>query len=71
MIAYLTLDERRDLCAAEVTLNGKPAQIVGAKDLFATVRTVGPWTPENKTLSAQWAWHTAREIVAKGGEFRL
>lgn len=68
---YVPAEERRALCAAPVTLNGQPATISGTDSPFALVRTCGPWTPQNKTLSADWAWHTVREIVAKGGAFKL
>lgn len=62
-VDYLTLDGRRYLCAARVTLNGKPAAIGGARNRFATV------TALDMSVSAEWAWETVARIVARGGDF--
>jgi hypothetical protein len=59
-----TQEQRRELCAAEVTLNGKRARITGAKREFARV-TVLPDGP-----GYEWAWETVARIVAAGGQFR-
>ena len=48
-----------------VTLDGKPAQVVGLRLPFATVRTLDPDVP-----SYEWAWATAARIVDNGGSFR-
>jgi hypothetical protein len=69
--ALLTLAEKRDLCAIPVTLNGHAANICGAANLFATIRTSAPWTPENKTLSGDWQWYAVARIVSEGGAFKL
>lgn len=58
------LAERRELCAAEVTLNGEPAIISGALMDFA--RVTNPRTHE----SYQWAWGSVRRVVANGGQFK-
>lgn len=64
MPGHPTLDQRRELCAAKVTLNGQPATISGAMRDFAVVRDI-------KTgLGAEWAWVTVARIVANGGRFR-
>lgn len=60
----LTLEERRILCRCIVTLDGKKAQICGAKNQFATVRAL-PDGPE-----AEFAWPTVVRIVAQGGHFK-
>lgn len=58
------LDERRALCEAEVTLDGKPATIRGAQKAFAFV------SQRDTGLGAQWAWPTVADIVAnRGGAF--
>jgi hypothetical protein len=59
-----TLDGRRELCAARVTLNGEPAAISGARHDYAMVRQLA------SGLGAEWAWPTVARIVAAGGEFR-
>lgn len=56
--------EKRDLVAAKVTLNGRPAVISGIKEKFAKVRQI----PSGD--SAEFAWHTVRHIVGKGGKFK-
>ena len=49
-----------------VTVDAKPAKIVGYCEPFATVTTWGaqPW------LCAQFSWATVARIVAAGGTFR-
>jgi hypothetical protein len=59
-----TIEQRRELCAATVTLDGQPAWIGGASLDFAIVRQI-------KTgLGAEWAWPTVARIVANGGAFK-
>jgi len=58
-------DRRQDLCTANVTVNGRRAQISGWKNDFATV------TDLRTGFSAQWAWSTVDFVVAeRGGKFR-
>jgi len=59
-----TLDQRRDLCSIDVTLDGKPARIAGAKLPFAIVREA------QSTKSVEFAWETVVRIIANGGAFR-
>ena len=60
----LTLDDKRALCAARVTLNGAPAIITGARNPFATVASLkGP------QHDATFSWPAAARIVARGGTF--
>ena len=61
---YPGLEERRELCQAAVTLNGRRACIGGAIRDFAMVRDA------ETGLSAEWAWPTVARIVANGGKFR-
>lgn len=66
VVALDQLAERYDLAAAEVTLDGQPAKIIGVRNSFATVQS------RDGRLSAEWAWSTAALIVAeRGGAFRL
>jgi hypothetical protein len=55
----LTLDERRELCAADVTLDGRPAKVCGARGTSATVAQVpdGP--------ACEFAWATVARVVAQ------
>lgn len=64
MADAVPLDERRELCAADVTLDGRPARIAGSRNDFATVRV------RATGLGAEWSWPTVRRVVANGGEFR-
>lgn len=58
-------EERRALCSARVTLNGKPAVIRGSRYHFANVAAL------DGTFNADWAWETAARIVDQGGAFKL
>lgn len=60
----MTTDERRALCAAEVTINGKPAAIGGVMLDYPVV------TALDGSVSAEWAWETVARIVAAGGSFK-
>lgn len=65
-VAEQQLAERYRLAAAEVTLDGQPANVVGVHNRFATVRS------RDGRLSAEWAWPTVALIVnERGGAFRL
>lgn len=61
----MNTETRRDLCNMTVTLDGKPAAIVGIYNDFATVRRLD-------VLSAEYAfcWETVARIVAKDGAFK-
>lgn len=63
-VASQQLAERYRLAAAEVTLDGKRAQIVGVNHRFAMVRAL------DGSIEAGWAWETAARIVARDGAFR-
>jgi hypothetical protein len=54
-------DQRRELCAATVTLDGKPARITGRRGVLATVAGGG--------LAVELAWPAVAAIVEQGGEF--
>lgn len=45
----------------EVTLNGKPARIIGRLQPFATV-----W---NETTEAVFSWQTVKKVCDNGGNF--
>jgi len=61
----LELEERRELCAEKVTLNGHRAAIGGAQNKFATV------TDLDSGLSAEWAWLTVLHVINfSNGAFR-
>ncbi len=65
----LTLDERRDLCGdGKVTLNGKPARVVGAMCDFASVYQIvykNPGSKEPILASVTFAWETIAAAVAE------
>lgn len=62
----LGLAAKRELCQAEdVTLDGKPAMIMGARNAFATVATLNVDGP-----AVEFAWPTVARIVANGGAFK-
>ncbi len=55
-----SLDERRDLCGdGKVTLNGKPARIVGAMCEFAKVYADGDQP------AYEFAWETVARAIAE------
>lgn len=58
-----TREEREELVAAAVTLNGNRARISGVNNEFATVTDI------TTRLSAEWAWESAARVVANGGKF--
>ncbi len=62
-IGGLTLEQRRELCGATITLDGQPAQIVGARLDFATVR-------DRNGRAFEWAWEIAARLVGRGGAFK-
>lgn len=59
-------DERRKAYSGlRVTLNGKPARILGFRNRFGTVAQVP------RGLSHEWSWDAIAHIVKnKGGRFR-
>lgn len=59
----MTYDEKRNLTAADVTLDGEPARICGAKLRFAVVRS-------DSGRQVEYAWPTVARIVAASGDFR-
>jgi hypothetical protein len=56
--------QRRELCEAKVTLNGKPATIAGYSLPFAHVTEI------DSGLSAEWSWTAVALVVSRGGDFR-
>ena len=57
-------DERKDIMAKKVTLNGNPATISGGMTRFAVVRQL------NGDERYEWSWETVKNIVNnKGGKF--
>ena len=62
--AEAELECRRELCQAEVTLDGQKAVIVGARNRFATVRQ------HPSGLTAEWSWEAVARVVANGGHFK-
>lgn len=56
-------DIHRSIVGCEVTLNGKPATILGRRHDFAVVATL------DGSQAFQWAWPTAYRIYMNGGEF--
>lgn len=62
----LTLQAKRELCWTEdVTLDGKPAKIMGAANAYATVATLNVDGP-----AVEFAWPTVVRIVASGAAFK-
>lgn len=63
----LTYNERWELCQERnVTLDGKPAAICGARLRFASVRRL-----HTTALSVPFAWETVQYIVEnKNGKFK-
>ena len=65
----MTIDQKRELMAKPVTLNGLPAIISGACGPFAVVRTLAP--APHHFLSGQWSWPAVARIVQAGGAFKF
>lgn len=59
----ITPEQREELVAAEVTLNGNRAKIGGTRNDFATVTDI------TTRLSAEWSWDAVARVVANGGRF--
>lgn len=57
--------ERLELCAAHVTLDGKPAKIIGARLSGAIIFAL-----DAPAEGVEFAWPTVARIVANGGAFR-
>jgi len=64
---YVTTAEREALMAMPVTLNGRPAAILGRLAPFAMIRT----TDKAPAYVGEWAWATVRHVVENGGAFKL
>jgi hypothetical protein len=60
----VSLEARFSLCEADVTLNGLPAKVCGARNRFATVRQL------SSGLSAEWSWVAVVRVVSNGGDFQ-
>jgi hypothetical protein len=60
-----TLDARRALCAARVTLNGTRAIVTGARNPFASVVSL-----DGPQYDAEFSWAAAARVIAKGGAFK-
>lgn len=57
-------DQRAELAATAVTLNGVKATISGTHRPFATVRAL-----DGSGMQGEWAWETVARIVGNGGAF--
>ena len=61
----VTYEQRKEIMAQPVTLNGKPATVSGGMTKFAVIRQLGGG------LSFEWSWSAVARIVKnKGGEFK-
>ena len=60
----VSTEQRRELCDAEVILNGHRAKVSGVRMPYASV------TDLSTGLSAEWAWPTVALVVARGGAFK-
>lgn len=65
----MTEDQKRDLMAKPVTLNGLPAIVSGACGPFAMVRTLSP-APRHH-ISGQWSWPAVARVIQSGGAFKI
>lgn len=61
----ISYDERLKLCQANVTLDGRPARVMGAKFKFAAVVFDG-----DSMTGYQWSWSAVKRIIANGGKFK-
>ncbi len=65
---YVSTAEREELMAKPVTLNGRPAAILGRLAPFAMIRT----TDKAPAYVGEWAWSTVRHVIeSNGGAFKL
>ena len=64
-MAYPTVQERRRLCEAQVTLDERPARISGWGLPFAQLSF-----RDGIGGVVEYAWETVARIVANGGAFR-
>jgi len=63
--ALVSLQRKRELVDTPVSLNGRPARIVGVQQPFATVATI----PQGPAM--EWSWEAADRIVREhGGSFQ-
>jgi len=49
-----------------ITLNDKPAQVVGFRCPFAVVRELDPMASNGH----EWVWETVERVLANGGNFK-
>lgn len=61
----ITTEQKYELIASRVTLNGKPAKVSGARLQFATVATLN-----SDGAAVEFAWPTVARIIAAGGKFK-
>jgi hypothetical protein len=59
----VSAEQRRELCNAVVTLNGKRAKIISARSDFARVVIV------SEGMGCEFAWTTVALVVSRGGKF--
>ena len=60
----ISLEQRRVLAQLSVTLDGRPARIVGVRREYAVVTSL------DGRASAEWSWRAAARICDAGGQFR-
>lgn len=58
-------DKRRELCAAVVTLDGRPAKISGALRRHPVV-----WVLDDPRISVAFTWESVERVIAAGGAFK-
>lgn len=66
MKPFKTIEDRRELCALQVFIDGLPAKICGAKEDFATVYRI-----DRPSRQAQFAWKTVSYVCDRGGFFQV
>lgn len=60
----MTQEEKNQLCEYKITINGKPAKIVGRLLDFPFVAEVdGP-------LASVFSWKTIARVISNGGNFK-
>lgn len=60
-----TLEARRALCAARVTLNGSRAIVTGARNPFASVVSL-----DGPQYDVTYSWTAVARVIANGGAFK-
>lgn len=61
----MNYSRKLELLQVPVTINGKPAKIMGSERLFPTVASL------DGKYAADWTWLAVERIVAAGGRFVL